>query len=86
MLFWLIIYCYLFVKLVSAEVITLINDSNVTCVITENSIAYYSTSPDIIVNRQSSDINVTWIDDDWRNISSKHSSHGPVTDRRWKGK
>jgi hypothetical protein len=48
MLFWLIIYCYLFVKLVSAEVITLINDSNVTCVITENSIAYYSTSPDII--------------------------------------
>jgi hypothetical protein len=30
----------------SAEVITLIKDSNVTCLITENSVAYYSTSPD----------------------------------------
>jgi hypothetical protein len=39
----------------------------------------------IKVNRQSSDINVTWIYDDWRNIHSKNSSHGPVTDRRWKG-
>ncbi|XP_068902347.1 uncharacterized protein [Tenebrio molitor] len=85
MLFWLIIYCYLLVKLMSAEVITLIKDSNVTCLITENSVAYYSTSPDITVNRQSSDINVTWIYDDWRNIHSKNSSHGPVTDRRWKG-
>jgi hypothetical protein len=42
MLLWVMLNCILVKTLTSGEVITLIKDDNVTCVVTQNSVIYIS--------------------------------------------
>jgi hypothetical protein len=73
--------CILVKTLTSGEVITLIKDHSVTCVVTQNSVIYISSGvPE--VKRELRELR-NWIYSDWVEIHSRNSFHGPVTDKRW---
>jgi hypothetical protein len=81
MLLWVMLNCILVKTLTSGEVITLIKDHSVTCVVTQNSVIYISSGvPE--VKRELRELS-NWIYSDWDEIHSRNSFHAPVTDKRW---
>ncbi|XP_063908281.1 uncharacterized protein LOC135126278 [Zophobas morio] len=82
----LFLYNYIFASvLISAEVITLIKDSTITCVLTDDSVnsAIYVTNKNNCVELKRTIQEITNIyDDDWHRTNSS-ADFRPVLDQRW---
>ena len=85
----LFLYNYVFASvLISAEVITLIKDGSITCVLTDDSVnsTIYVTNADDLVKLERTIHEITNIsDDDWQWRWSS-VDFGPVLDQRWTSK
>ncbi|XP_063908279.1 receptor-type tyrosine-protein phosphatase S-like isoform X5 [Zophobas morio] len=81
----LFLYNYVFASvLISAEVITLIKDSNITCVLTDDSVnsTIYVTNEDNPVKLERTIQEITIYEDDWQWTTSSVDFR-PVLDQRW---
>ncbi|XP_063918946.1 uncharacterized protein LOC135134247 [Zophobas morio] len=84
---WLYLCCYIFCSvLISGEVITLINENKITCVLTEGSVnSTLDVNPEGGLNnvrRRVQEI-TNWKKSDWILKNSTHFNFGPVLDQRW---
>ncbi|XP_044263828.1 uncharacterized protein LOC123010780 isoform X2 [Tribolium madens] len=84
---WLYLYLNIFSALISAEVITLINGDNITCVLTEedvySALYIWPVESDITIKRdQTAELN-DWDVDDWTNYNSTELDYPPISDIGW---
>jgi hypothetical protein len=82
---WLYL-CYILTRtFILAEVITLIKNDNVTCVLTDESVysgLYISPLEDQKGLNRTQILLDIWVNDDWL-ISNNNSQYRPITDIRW---
>jgi hypothetical protein len=82
MLIW-VIYCnVLLTKIVVSEIISLIGDQKITCVMTQNSLAYITPLMDNGNQLTAASERTS----DWMKTDSSNGFFGPITDERWDGK
>jgi hypothetical protein len=81
MFFFIILSYVLLTNIILSEVITLIENKNITCVSSQDSVVYITP----LMNTGLPLIEISENINDWIKTDSTNASFGPVTDQRWEG-